>query len=172
MGELNRLNAPQLMARFNAWVNERLYGVIAGLTGEQYRADRGLYFGSSLHTLNHLLVVDRLWCGRVRGEDHGAMRLDDILYDDFAALRQAREDEDRRIIALVDGLDAESLRETVRYRAILGEGTERMRREHILLGMFNHQTHHRGQLTAALSTMGVAYPALDLVFYLEDRHSL
>jgi uncharacterized damage-inducible protein DinB len=105
-----------LMARFNAWANRRLYQAVASLPEAAYRAERGAFFGSVHRTLNHLLVVDRLWSGRIRGEDHGSLRLDQILCDDLATLCAAREVEDERLIELVDGFDPAHLARTVRYR--------------------------------------------------------
>lgn len=64
----------RLLARFNQWVNERLYDCIAGLSDDAYRMDRQAFFGSIHHTLNHLLVVDRLWTGRLEGIDRGIAR--------------------------------------------------------------------------------------------------
>jgi uncharacterized damage-inducible protein DinB len=59
------VNNIALMARFNAWVNERVYACIAGLPDADYRKDRKAYFGSIHNTLNHLLVVDRAWTSRI-----------------------------------------------------------------------------------------------------------
>jgi uncharacterized damage-inducible protein DinB len=59
------------MARFNEWANQRLYGSVADLPEREYRADRGLFFGSVHRTLNHILVVDRIWTRRIEGEPHG-----------------------------------------------------------------------------------------------------
>ncbi len=61
MGGENPVNNIALMARFNAWVNRRVYGCVAGLSDADYRKDRKAYFGSIHNTLNHLLVVDRAW---------------------------------------------------------------------------------------------------------------
>ncbi len=99
------MNHLPLMARFSAWVNDRLYASVAELPEDAYRADRGAFFGSVHHTLNHVLVVDRLWVGRIKGAAHGIHALDQILYDDFTELRAARREEDRRLISLVDRLD-------------------------------------------------------------------
>jgi uncharacterized damage-inducible protein DinB len=157
-----------LMARFNAWVNERLYGSVAKLPEDAYRSDRKAFFGSIHHTLNHLLVVDRLWTRRIEGVDHGIRALDQILYDDFEELRAARYEEDRHLIELVDGLDAAALQRPVRYRRMIGEGEEEARAGHILLTLFNHQTHHRGQIHALLTQMDVVPPPLDVMFFLEE----
>ena len=81
----------RLMAHFNAWANARLYGAVAGLSDADYRRERGLFFGSIHGTLNHLLVVDRLWCGRLEGQDHGELTLDRVLHDDHQVAD--REDE-------------------------------------------------------------------------------
>ena len=163
------MNQYVLMARFNAWVNGRVYDTVARLTDAAYREDRGAFFGSIHHTLNHLLVVDRLWRGRIEGVDHGALTLDQILYDDFKTLRTAREDGDRRFIALVEGFDDARLAAPVAYRPIIGNGeAETVRAEHVLLTLFNHQTHHRGQVHCMLTQAGLATPALDLVFFLDE----
>lgn len=62
------MNDFQCLARFNRWANERLYGVVAGLSDADYRADRGAFFGSIHATLNHLLLGDRIWFGRIAGD--------------------------------------------------------------------------------------------------------
>ena len=162
------MNHFALMARFNEWVNARLYASSAELSNEDYRRDRKAFFGSILNTLNHLLVVDRLWTGRIRGIDHGITSLEQILYDDFAALGAARVQEDRDLIAYVDGLDDDGLRETVTYKRTKGVQEHTTRRDHILLTLYNHQTHHRGQVHTMLTQAGVTPPALDVIYFLAD----
>ena len=157
-----------LMARFNGWANDRLYASVARLPETAYRAERGAFFGSIHRTLNHLLAVDRLWTGRILGRDRGIRALDQVLYDDFAELSAARVDEDRQLIELVDGLSAEELAAPVRYSRIIGSGLEEVRAGHILLTLFNHQTHHRGQVHVLLTQADILPPPLDLVFYLEE----
>ena len=162
------MNQFSLMAGFNGWANDRLYDCISGLADEAYREDRGAFFGSIHNTLNHLLVVDRLWTGRIEGVAHGIRSLDQILFDDFAALREARKAEDRRLIDVVDGLSDAQLERPVSYRRMIGDGEGTTRCDHILLTLFNHQTHHRGQVHALSTQAGVVPPPLDVVFYLEE----
>ncbi len=163
------MNQFVLMARFNAWVNERIFETVAQLTDAAYREDRGAYFGSIHHTLNHLLLVDRLWCARIEGRDHGIAALDQILYDDFESLRAARADEDARFIALVEGLDNARLAAPVAYRPLAADrGEDKARTDHILLTLFNHQTHHRGQVHCMLTQAGLVPPPLDLIYFLDE----
>jgi uncharacterized damage-inducible protein DinB len=155
------------LARYNQWANRRLYGACAQLDDAEYRKRRPAFFGSIHGTLNHLLVGDRVWLGRIEHVPSGIERLDQILYDDFAALRAAREAEDRRIIALVDRLDAAALAETLDYANMAGT-PQRTRLDWVLTHVFNHETHHRGQAHGLLSQTAVAPPPLDLIFYLRE----
>ncbi len=162
------MNNIALMARFNAWANDRLYGCVAGISDQAYRQDRKAYFGSIHNTLNHLLVVDRLWTHRIEGRDHGIKSLDQILYDDFESLRAARKTEDAALGDLVDGLSEEELRSSVTYGRIIGDGKHTTRRDHILITLYNHQTHHRGQVHAMLTQQGIDPPPLDVIYLLEE----
>jgi uncharacterized damage-inducible protein DinB len=163
------MNHFPLLARFNQWANERLYGSVAALSEEQYRAERGLFFGSVHRTLNHLLVVDRIWTRRIDGVPHDIASLDAQLHDSFAELSLARAEEDERLIRQVDALDEDRLARPVRYRRIIGSAEAETRCAHILITLFNHQTHHRGQVHAALTQSGIEPPPLDVVFFLEER---
>jgi len=157
------------MARFNRWANERLYECVAGLPEAERRAERGAFFGSIHRTLNHLLVVDRLWMARFEGTDAGIRTLDEVLYDDFAGLRAAREAEDQRLIALVDRLAADDLTAPVAFRMMTAGGTHTTRRDYILITLYNHQTHHRGQVHALVTRAGVRPPPLDVIVFLGEE---
>lgn len=162
------MNYLPMMARFNRWANARLYASVAALNVDAYRKDRGAFFGSIHHTLNHLLVVDRLWSARIQNRDSGIRSLDQVLFQDFEALKSARVEEDGKLIALVDELSDAALETPVRYRRMIGEGLEEVRAGHILITLLNHQTHHRGQVHAMLTQAGVTPPPLDVVFYLDE----
>jgi uncharacterized damage-inducible protein DinB len=153
------------LSRYNAWVNPRIYDGAAKLSEAAYRADARLFFGSVHATLNHIMAVDRLWTGRVEGKDRGIRALSQILHDDLASLRAARAGEDGYIQALMDRFTQADLEACVRYTTLEGETVE-ARRWDLLTGMFNHQTHHRGQIYAVLRQNGIALPDLDVVYYL------
>ena len=93
------------MAAYNAWANRRLYSACGQLEDAAYYAPRPAFFGSIHRTLNHLLVTDRIWMGRLEGLAGPAMALDTELYTDRHDLRLAREAEDARIASFVAGLD-------------------------------------------------------------------
>jgi uncharacterized damage-inducible protein DinB len=156
----------RMLAGFNRWANGRIYDAVAALGEADYFKARACAFFGSIHgTLNHLLLVDRLWFGRLVGAVPGISRLDEILYDDFAGLRAARETEDERIVALLDGLEETDLTRDCRFTLISEPGERTMKPLVILPTVFNHQTHHRGQVHAMLKEAGAAPPALDLIGY-------
>jgi uncharacterized damage-inducible protein DinB len=157
-----------LMARFNQRVNRQVYDKVATLDEAAYRADSGIFFGSIHHTLNHLLVVDRLWLGRITGTDRGIQSLDQILFEDFPSLRAAREAEDQALIALLDGMPDEKIDAQVRFTTIKRDRSFEARIRDLLSGMFNHQTHHRGQIYAVLQQRGMDLPDIDLPFFLPE----
>jgi uncharacterized damage-inducible protein DinB len=154
----------QTFARYNQWANERLYAACAQLADADYRAPRQAFFGSIHGTLNHLLVADRIWMGRIEGPDSGLKQLNQILYEDFEALRAARVAEDRRIIHFMDGLSQETLNGVLTYKTTTGAPQETPL-AWTLAHVFNHQTHHRGQAHGLLSQTAVAPPPLDLLLY-------
>jgi len=154
-----------LLSKFNTWANAQVFTTCAGLSDGDYHLDRKVFFGSIHNTLNHNLVVDRLWFSRAKGVEHGIKSLDQILHDDFDSLRLARIAEDQGIIDFVTSLDEDSLAQSVDFHTMAGDpGTMAMR--DILISVFNHQTHHRGQVTAMLTQAGVKYPDLDIPVYL------
>jgi uncharacterized damage-inducible protein DinB len=159
----------QRMAAYNRWANERLYEAAGKLSPAALAEARSGFFPSILKTLNHILVGDTLWMGRLDGAGSPAVnRLDQILHTDFAALKAARAAMDDRIIAFVDGLPPQRLGEDLIYRTTSGEGMV-TRVGQVLAHFFNHQTHHRGQAHAMLSSTDVAPPSLDLLYFLRDH---
>jgi uncharacterized damage-inducible protein DinB len=157
----------RMFAIYNGWANRRLYAAAAALSDEDYRADRGAFFGSVQGTLNHLLVADRIWMSRFTGAGPTYPRLDLILHEDLNDLGAAREAEDERIVSWVESLDDESLARSFTYRtiAVASEVTQPL--APALAHFFNHQTHHRGQVHALITATGgrAAVPELDLIYF-------
>jgi uncharacterized damage-inducible protein DinB len=169
----------RFLARYNQWFNQRLYDACEKLSNEERQRDRGAFFGSIHHTLNHLVVADQVWLLRFRqcGLDHGLamaalndsvldMPLDYtlgmLLFDDWAALRAKRVQLDAAIAQWVTEMPPDYPQFTMRYSNSKG-----VQREHpawqALTHFFNHQTHHRGQVTTLLMQAGVDVGVTDLI---------
>ena len=151
----------RMLGRYNRLANERLYAACAELDDAARRQDRGAFFKSIHGTLNHIMVGDRIWMARFEGGSAASTGLDAILHDDFDELRTARVAEDARIEAFTAGLDDARLSGTLAYVSHAGHAFEDPMTV-LLSHFFNHQTHHRGQITAMLRQTGCPYPELDM----------
>ena len=155
----------KVLARYNSWANACLYEVSGKLSPHEYLKDRRAFFSSIHGTLNHLLVVDRLWLGRLEQRDSGITALNQILYTDFASLLQARQKEDENISKFIEELDFTKLTETIYFKTLAGKETG-ITLMWLLTHFFNHQTHHRGQVHNMLSQADCTPPAIDLYAFL------
>jgi uncharacterized damage-inducible protein DinB len=151
------------MAAYNHWMNERLYTLCAGLTDEQRKEDRGAFFKSVHSTPNHILVIELALLARFRGSPiHIEFGVD--TYEDFDELRTAREELDQRITEWAAGLTPELLSERHTFVSKV-DGVSRTMPAWVLAAqLFNHGTHHRGQVTTLLAQMGLDIGITDLPF--------
>lgn len=144
----------RMLSRYNRWMNERIYEVCAALPDAERKADRGSYFRSIHGTLNHLLLTDRLWLGRFTGRPFRVSRLDEALYADFEDMRCERSRADDAIDAWVGGLSEACLAEPFSFTSVVDSQPRRFPLWQAVLHLFNHQTHHRGQVTTLLMQAG------------------
>ena len=165
----------RFLARYNRWFNERLYDACEKLDDEERKRDRGAFFGSLHGTLNHLVWGDTKWLGRfaAQGQAFAALpadllalpvgaRYETMLYEDWAGLRSQRARLDAAIEAWVAELPDDFATRTMCYN-----NTKGVQRAHplwqALTHFFNHQTHHRGQVTTLLMQAGVDVGVTDLI---------
>ena len=148
------------LAQYNRWMNEKLFATAAKLTDEERKRDRGAFFKSIHGTLNHLLVADRIWLGRLMGTalqrdwlgPDGIRSLDQELCSDFEELRARRGETDDAIERFVASLTADRLAANLRYVRL--DVPMECPCWWAVAQMFNHQTHHRGQVTTLLMQAG------------------
>jgi uncharacterized damage-inducible protein DinB len=144
----------QLMAQYNQWMNQKLYAICAEIPDEERKQDRGAFFKSIYGTLNHLLEGDRIWVGRFTGKPLSSRKLGEELYSDFEQLRQEREQFDQEILDWAKTLLVEWLAQPFEYTSNVDGKTRTLPTWLLVTHLFNHQTHHRGQLTTLLSQIG------------------
>ena len=157
------------MARYNRWMNERLYAICAEMSDEERKRDRGAFFKSIHGTFNHLLLGDRIWMGRFAGEPFSVKSLDQQLYSDYRELTAERALTDERIIAFTEALNEETIAGELRYTSIVNPAERVIPMRVALLHFFNHQTHHRGQVTTLISQAGFDPGVTDLMWMLLDE---
>lgn len=169
----------ELMANYNQWMNKKLYLAAENLSHAELMEDRGAFFGSILGSLNHILVGDTIWLKRF--STHSAQyksldslellpmpsKLTDILYGEFAELRAARESMDEMIVSWSLEVSEEDYQRALSYQNTKGLSfTKKM--SSLVQHFYNHQTHHRGQVTTLLSQFGVDVGLTDMLAVIPD----
>lgn len=152
------------MARNNAWANATLLAAVAALPAEAFHAERPGFFSSLARTLNHIHEVDLYYIDALEAGGLGRSVYDRADIADAAALARAQSASDARLIEVCKGLTKAVLHETRRTDRPEGPSEERV--DALLLHLFQHQVHHRGQAHVQLHHAGIAPPQLD-DFHLE-----
>lgn len=156
------------LARYNVWATERLLGAVAALPEADYRRDVGLFFHSIHGTLNHLLVGEHLlWFVRFAEGGSPRVALDTEVERDRARLAARLREGAARWAPLIAGWPAERWDGVLSYTTMRGVPAS-LPFAATLAHVFNHGTHHRGQITAALTALGQPCPELDLVYFLQN----
>jgi uncharacterized damage-inducible protein DinB len=171
---MDMLTHIQRMGEYNHWMNQKLYAACAQITPAELGRDRQAFFGSILGTLNHLLVADIVWLKRFAAHPRNfsalkplesisqPIALNQILHNDFVALRHDRNDLDQIMLNWVNELQPNDLDEILAYQNMKGVAARRPIGA-LLCHFFNHQTHHRGQLSVLLSQIGIDIGVTDLL---------
>jgi uncharacterized damage-inducible protein DinB len=171
---VSRTSHVRLMASYNQWMNARLYETAAALPAGALAADRKAFFVSIIGTLNHLVLGDIVWLKRfaVHPAAYPALdpvrelptpaRLDAPPTCDLAVLAQQRRRLDAAIVALADAIVEQDLDRTLTWTNSKGVVSQKNFFS-LLMHFFNHQTHHRGQVTTLLSQEGLDVGVTDLL---------
>jgi len=160
-----------MLARYHLWATEKILHKIASVSEDDYRRDHGLFFRSLHGTLNHLLVADLHWYGRFTDAAPLTMALDAEAKHDRTALSVALRTAAGRWRDFLAGLQPQRFDADLHYRTVAGVQTVTPFMG-TLAHVFNHGTHHRGQLSAAMTGMGYACPELDLIYMLREEKQL
>lgn len=162
----------RMMARYNAWQNRQLSDALDGVPLDVLRADHGAFFGSILGTLNHILWADRMWMSRLapdlQAAPMGGIDKSTELCPTFGGWDAERFAMDGVLTRWAKGLHSVDLvGDLIWFSGASGAEVTRPLAA-CVIHMFNHQTHHRGQVHAMLTKSNIKAPVSDLVFMPED----
>jgi len=156
----------QRMARYNRWQNENLYGTADRLSDAERRRERGAFFGSIHQTLSHLLWADRIWMSRFTDvpAPPGGIPGSVSLYADWDELKTERKSFDQTMLNWADTVDPAWLAADQTFLSVAIKREWTHPRWVLVTHMFNHQTHHRGQVHSMLTQAGGKPSDTDLTF--------
>jgi uncharacterized damage-inducible protein DinB len=153
-----------LLAQYNEWMNSRVFALCASLPDTELRKDRGAFFKSIYATLNHIAYGDLAFMSRFTGSPSAIPEPGADLFGTFEHLRAEREVLDQRILVWSESLSPAWLAEALTYKSKIDGKTRTVPKWVLVTHMFNHQTHHRGQVTTLLSQMGLDVGTTDIPF--------
>lgn len=158
-----------ILAEYNIWAMNRLIQSLESIHNDDFYKDVGLYFKSIAGTLNHLLLGEHyLWYSRFNEGVSPQIALDTIIHTEKVALLNELEKKSLNWIAFINQIDEITLEGNLTYKRVSGQELT-LPFAATLMHVFNHGTHHRGQITAAVTALGYSCPELDLVYMLAER---
>lgn len=154
-------------ATYNRWQNASIYGAANTLSDEERQRDRGAFWRTIEATLHHLLWGDRLWLSRLGGtEGPRSKSMPETATEgvDWVTLQGFRREQDAAITAWADKVEQAQLDSTLTYVSAANGKQFSQNVGLLTVHMFNHQTHHRGQVHAMLTAAGAKPDDTDLPF--------
>jgi uncharacterized damage-inducible protein DinB len=152
----------RMMAAYGSWMNGRMLDLCGSLPDAERKRDLGAFFKSIHGTFDHLVYGDVAWMGRFTGSAMPTKRIGEIVYESWEELDSARRAMDRRIEGWAADVTESWLAEIMSYVSVNDGRTRLLPRWVLVTHMFNHGTHHRGQLTALMKQLGVEPGVTDL----------
>ena len=161
------LSGIRKMMRYTAWANVKVFDAVAALPPGAAEAKTSGAAGSVMRTLNHVLVIDRIWQANLEGRAHGFEARNTPEHPPLAQMREEQAGMDAWYVAYAASLDAARHDEVVRF-TFVGGAPGAMTRGEILQHVANHKTHHRGQVANMISAAGGKAPTMDLTVFARD----
>jgi len=154
----------EIQAKYNKWMNEHFYSLCDSISDEERKRDAGAFFKSIHGTLNHILLGDRLWMSRFLNTEFNIKSLDQELYSDYAELKKQRDITDNEIIRYIESLNEEIVNKPITFISKVNPSEHCYVLRDCILHFFQHQIHHRGQLSTLISQLGIDIGVTDLIW--------
>lgn len=145
----------RLLSQYNSWMNEKIYHACNQLSEQQRKQNCEAFFGSIHGTLDHIIYADTAWLERLRDNQFTPRDITKGMFDSWQELTKQRFVLDKEILNWTHQLDGKTLNSTFTYKSNVDKKTRSAPYWCSALHMFNHQTHHRGQLTTLLTQRSI-----------------
>ena len=159
-----------IQADYQHWANEVLFSSLEHLTPDAIDSDQGLFFRSIHHTVDHMLMVSRVWLARLQGEDL-SVNYREIHHPDWRELQNALRRETRKLQSWLEAQPDTFYDGEMTYTARDGRD-HRMWVRDALTHLYTQYAHHRGQVSAVATRLGAPCPEMDFVLYRREMDRL
>ena len=131
------------LLNYNSWANDEFFKVIIKLSSEEINKQRKSFMNSIRNSLNHLLVIDKVWLTNMKKEKHTFDNLQTILYENMEQLWKEKKKEEQLIKNYVENLSDKELEEIVECE-LIGGNKVLISRSMIITHLVMHGGYHRG----------------------------
>ena len=171
---------------YNDWANQRMFAALEKLTEEQLMATRVSSFPSIWESAFHIVAAEWIWLKRWQGlSPHASVANPDVsagVWDgltpsdapraaqlkELPVLRNLASDIERERQEFLNGFTDVTLQESFHYIDMTG-GPRSEPLVNLMLHLFNHGTHHRGQVNTLLRQAGCQAVPLDMIHFFREQ---
>ncbi|WDE01579.1 DinB family protein [Thalassomonas actiniarum] len=163
----------RMLSRYNIRINRQLLGCCEQLSTQALTKESHSFFPNVISYWNHLLFGDLILLKRLAANNLAGFTLNDfdtfpepvspqdIYHQELTDIRTLREQVDQVIVEFFANLTDDECAQLMSYTSTEGELITKCVAD-VCQHLFNHQSHHRGQLTCVLSQLGIDYGCMDL----------
>ncbi|MEL6362321.1 MAG: DinB family protein [Pseudomonadota bacterium] len=152
----------QEMATYTRWQNDNIYQCCEAIGPAERTRDRGMFFSTIHNTLDHICVVNLNILSFLEGNLPERNPSNNVMWPDWEELKSIRLEQERSLSAGARDWTKAWLAESPFGLDPGGNNFPIVPRWVMVVQLFNHQTHHRSQITSALHAMGIDYGATDI----------
>ena len=149
---------------YNSWANDEFFKVIIKLPIDEIQKQHQSFMNSIRNSLNHLLVIDKVWLANMKKEKHSFNNLQTILFEDMEELWLAKKNEEEIIKKYTINLSSTELEETVECD-LIGGNSVNISRSMIITHLVMHGGYHRGIIAEMLGQTPLAPIAQDITVW-------
>jgi len=150
------------MAAYSRWQNDNVYRICGDIGQEERQRDRGLFFGSIHGTLDHICKINRTILTFIDGVMPERSSPHEVVWSDWEDLKATRQMQDDILTEASSNWTEAWLAENIVVQNPRLDDPPTVPRWVMVVQLFNHQTHHRSQVTSALHAMGIDYGTTDM----------
>ncbi len=154
----------EMLSHYNMWMNKNIFKICDSLNDEIRNKDMGAFFGSIRRTLDHILYGDKAWLERLRDNTFSPRDINETLFQNWEDLKRERVIVDNEIDIWISSLDENELKKIHTYISNVDGKQRSVPYWSLVHHIFNHQTHHRGQLTTLLAQLDIDFGTTDIPF--------
>lgn len=149
---------------YSYWAKDKVLLALQQVDQQHLSQPSNLSHKTIMGVLTHTLNAECLWRGRCQENSSPSSMKFETPFESVQALQTAWEQEQVLMIDYLNGLEEKDLLKTIPFHALNGDSYSSIQ-WCILMGLVNHGTHHRSEVTSKLRELGHSPGNLDFLIF-------